>query len=131
MSSHAFLPTNLFGSDDPSSGSLNNVHDPEELVCPIGLGLMTVDPVLAADGVTYERSHIENWFQTKIAKIRTAQENLKWNPHSESDRKLVEGGVVSPAYGTMMTSLALTPNTSVRNMARAYQERKIAVQYSS
>lgn len=34
---------------------------PEELVCPINFCLMT-DPVMAADGKTYQRSAIERWF---------------------------------------------------------------------
>lgn len=124
MNGNAFLPTNLFGNDDPSPGSFSD--PPEELVCPIGLVLMTVDPVLAADGVTYERSSIENWFRTNIANIQMAQENLKNGRASNGDQRLIENGIRSPAYGTMMKHLALTPNNNVRNMARAHQERKEA-----
>lgn len=124
MSGSAFLPANLFGSDDPNPGSVTMLSEPpEELVCPIGLALMTVDPVLAADGVTYERESIENWLQRNIANIQKAQDNLKWNPTSERDIGVVKNGIRSPAYGTMMSSLVLTPNTNVRNMARDYKEQ--------
>mmetsp|Transcript_60572 Transcript_60572/g.180116 ORF Transcript_60572/g.180116 Transcript_60572/m.180116 type:complete len:258 (+) Transcript_60572:1943-2716(+) len=36
---------------------------PDELVCPITFQLM-VDPVVAADGHTYERSAVEDWLKT-------------------------------------------------------------------
>ncbi|KAL7533785.1 hypothetical protein ACHAXR_005447, partial [Thalassiosira sp. AJA248-18] len=100
MNGSAFLPSNLFGSDDPNPSSVTNLNDPpeDELVCPIGLVLMTVDPVLAADGVTYERAFIENWFQTNMANIQMGR------------------GIRSPSYGTTMKNLTLTPNTSIRNM---------------
>jgi len=133
MNGNAFLPSNLFsGNDDPNPFpvvSTSFSDPPEELFCPIGLVLMTVDPVLAADGITYERSCIENWFQKTNYRIQMAQENLKWNPLSERDQKVVENGIRSPAYGTMMMNLVLTPNTSVRNMARAYKERKDAARF--
>lgn len=124
---NAFLPSNLFGNDDPSPATITKLNDPpEELVCPISLVLMTVDPVLAADGVTYERLSIENWFRTNMAKIQIAEENLKWNPRSEQDLRVVATGVLSPAFGVRMKNLALRPNIGVRNMARAYKERMVA-----
>ena len=88
-------------SEDFSSGC--NREPPEDLVCPISLVLMTNDPVLAADGITYERASIEDWFQKSKAK----------------------GSVIhSPVHGTEMESLILIPNISVRNMARAFKEEK-------
>lgn len=131
MNGNAILPSNLFsGSDKPTTypvANHNSSYPPEELICPIGLVLMTADPVLAADGVTYERASIENWFRKNITNLDMARENLKWNPHSERDQRVVKSGIRSPAYGTLMPNLSLTPNTSVRNMARAFKERKDAM----
>lgn len=44
--------------------ALGQVHDvPEEFECPITLQVMD-DPVIASDGITYERKAIEDWFST-------------------------------------------------------------------
>jgi len=112
-----------------SKASSNNLNKPpashndppEELVCPISLVLMTNDPVVAADGITYERASIEDWFEKSKAKISEAQEK-KHNPHSEADQRVVTNGICSPVYGSKLDNLALVPNTVVRNMARAYKE---------
>jgi len=98
------------------------LEPPEELVCPISLNLMTNDPVVAADGITYERASIEDWFKKSKAKISEAEKNLKQNPHSEADQRIVNNGVCSPVYGTKMESLTLMPNTILRNMARAKEK---------
>jgi len=99
------------------------LEPPDELVCPISLVLMTNDPVLAADSITYERASIEDWFKKSKAKISEAEENLKLNPQSESDKRIVNNGICSPVYGTKMENLTLMPNTIVRNMARASKEK--------
>ena len=96
---------------------------PEELVCPISLVLMTNDPVVAADGITYERSSIEDWFKKSKAKICKAQENLKQNPQSEADQRVVDNGICSPVYGSKLENLSLVSITVVRNMARAFKEK--------
>lgn len=127
---NSFLnPSFLFGSSSvpqQSSGHMptnNNEDPPSELFCPIDLVLMTEDPVLAADGVTYERSAIEKWFQTNMAKIAMAQEKLQMNPNLQQEQELVKNGIRSPLYGTQMPNLLLTQNTSIKNMARAYKLR--------
>jgi len=97
---------------------------PEELVCPISLNLMTNDPVVAADGITYERASIEDWFEKSKAKISEAEKNLKQNSQSEADQRVVDNGICSPVYGSKMESLSLMPNTIVRNMARAKERNK-------
>jgi U-box domain len=131
----AFLPSNLFGGPDfdgitqtvTQGGIVHKRNEPPpELVCPIELVLMTNDPVLAADGVTYERVAITNWFETNISKIKKAQESLKINPFSESDRRVVENGITSPTYGTKMANLNLTENINVRNMARDFKRTQAA-----
>jgi len=105
--------------------NLSDIEDPpEELVCPISLNLMTNDPVVAADGITYERASIEDWFKKSKAKISGAEKNLKQNPQSEADQRVVDNGICSPVYGTKMESLTLMPNTILRNMARAKERNK-------
>ncbi|KAL3788188.1 hypothetical protein HJC23_004655 [Cyclotella cryptica] len=132
MESNAFLPSFLYGdfenygtpsSTNQSRNELTFDDAPSELVCPITHELMTEDPVLASDGITYERSAIENWFHQQVALLKMAQEQLKSNPHLIREREIVKCGIRSPLYGTRMPDLFLTPNTSVRNMARAHEER--------
>jgi len=90
--------------DDGSKPPTTDLNDPPaELVCPISFALMTNDPVVAADGITYERLSIEDWFKKSKAK----------------------GNVIfSPVHGTEIKSLILTPNISLRNMARAFKDKK-------
>jgi len=79
------------------------LEPPDELVCPISLVLMTNDPVVAADGITYERASIKDWFKKSKAK----------------------GNIIySPIHGTKLKNLALTPNIGIRNMARAFKDKK-------
>jgi len=77
---------------------------PEELVCPISLVLMTNDPVVAADGITYERASIEDWFKKNKSKGSAS--------------------IYSPVHGTEMESMILIPNIGTRNMARAFKDKK-------
>jgi len=125
-------PSNI-GSTVPSSvleedsEDDNKTSPPDELVCPISLNLMTDDPVVASDGITYERASIEDWFKKSKAKISEAEENLKLNPHSEADQRIVDKGICSPLYKTKMRSLTLVPNASLRNMSCAYKEKKSGV----
>ena len=106
------------------AANTNNLDEPpEELVCPISLNLMSDDPVVAADGITYERASIEDWFKKSKAKTSEAEKNLKQNPQSEADQRVVDNGVCSPVYCTKMESLTLMPNTILRNMARASKEK--------
>ena len=93
--------------------------------------LMTEDPVLAADGVTYERAAIENWFHNQVAQLRMSQEQLMANPHLPREQELVWNGISSPLYGTAIPNLHLTPNTSVLNMARAHKERSSAAEFGA
>jgi len=97
---------------------------PEELVCPISLNLMVHDPVVAADGITYERASIEDWFQKSMAKYYEAQEKMNQNSHNEADQRVVNNGVCSPVHGKKLKNLTLVPNISMRNMARAYKEKQ-------
>ena len=97
---------------------------PEELVCPISLNLMVHDPVVAADGITYERASIEDWFQKSMAKYYEAQEKMNQNTHNDADQRVVSNGICSPVHGKKLKNLTLVPNISMRNMARAYKENR-------
>ena len=68
---------------------------PAELVCPITHDIM-LNPVLAADGHTYERAQIEAWLRTHDT---------------------------SPLTGQPLESKALVPNILVRGQVREFLER--------
>lgn len=70
----------------------SSVGMPSHLLDPITQGLM-LDPVVAADGVTYDRSAISQWLLTSNT---------------------------SPATGEPLQHGSLTPNTSVRSYVTAY-----------
>lgn len=55
-----------------------------------------VDPVVAADGESYERGAVEAW--------------------------LAERGAVSPATGAPLPSLELVPNRSLRSILQSLQQ---------
>lgn len=67
------------------------------LICPISLEIFK-DPVIAADGFTYERFTIEKWFLS-----------------NKSNK--------SPSTGLKMRHRRLTPNITVRQMVEAHLEQ--------
>jgi Mg-chelatase subunit ChlD len=69
---------------------------PHEFICPITTTLM-VDPVLAVDGHSYERTAIEKWFKN----------------HPAGDRG---GRVLSPMTNKPLKSLNLIPNITLRKL---------------
>jgi hypothetical protein len=71
------------------------------LECPLSSKLME-NPVLAADGFTYERNAIEEWFQ-----------------------KFGGDQVISPKTNMPMMNLFLIPNDEVREMARYMRESSL------
>ena len=68
---------------------------PSQFTCPLSLETM-VDPVVAADGVTYERAIVERWLR-------------------EHD--------TSPANGAKLAHKFLTPNLALRDMIRSTAQR--------
>ena len=115
----------VFGGRNQDSSSTNSKKDFEddhelanELMCPISHAPLTNDPVIAADGHTYERTAIEEWFQKQQAEIVEAQVQLATGSNSEQAKAIVERGVLSPLTATKMPHLNLTPNHAVRTMAR-------------
>ena len=70
---------------------------PENLCCPISMELMT-QPVILADGFTYDRASIEAW--------------------------LARGKTTSPTTGAPLEHTHLTPNHLVKSMIAEYQESR-------
>jgi len=90
-----------------------------ELVCPISHVLMTNDPVIAADGHTYERAAIEEWFEKQTTQVIEAKQQMATvGADSQRARGIIERGVLSPMTHSQMLHLNLTPNHAVRTMAR-------------
>lgn len=108
-----------FASSGSVSPGLSGSSDiPTELICPITHVLMVQDPVLAADGMTYERSAIQMWFERQRSEVEVAQRELMVDPTSQRARSIVERGVLSPVTHTKMPSLSLISNVALRTMAR-------------
>nr|XP_039267689.1 WD repeat, SAM and U-box domain-containing protein 1-like isoform X1 [Styela clava] len=75
-----------------------NIDDssiPDEYLCPISREVM-LDPVLAPDGFSYERTEIENWFR--------------------------RGSVTSPMTNKKLTSRNLVPNQALRTIIMQFLE---------
>ena len=72
----------------------NNVRKPPEFCCPILHDLMS-DPVVAADGHSYERDAIEKW--------------------------IYDGNCTSPMTNDILASQSLIPNVNLRNLIQKYQ----------
>jgi hypothetical protein len=106
-------------SDTPPSVK-NDLDDDfkKELICPISHMLMTDDPVLAADGHTYERAQIAAWFRKQQKQIEDAKRAIVSGSDSQQARAIIERGVLSPLSHEKMTSLNLVPNNAVRTMAK-------------
>lgn len=105
-------------SEEGSDGKVSK-DEPPELVCPISQVLMTNDPVIAADGHTYERSAIEAWYQRQNSEVIAAQQQMATvGSDSLRAREIIERGVLSPMTHARMEHLALTPNHAVRTMAK-------------
>ncbi|EOD25208.1 hypothetical protein EMIHUDRAFT_206382, partial [Emiliania huxleyi CCMP1516] len=74
--------------------SVEEEEPPDDFICPITTEVM-VDPVMAADGHSYERSAIERWLATKST---------------------------SPLTGEELEFTRLFPNHTLRRMIRQWQE---------
>ena len=78
--------------------STPSLHD---CLCPIGLQLMR-DPVIAADGHTYERAQIEQWIRVR------------------------GDGAVSPKTGFPLAHSNLVPNHTVKSLINSAVEAKLS-----
>lgn len=72
----------------------SEVETPDEYLCPITHEVMT-DPIIAADGYTYERIAMEAWLKS--------------------------GKVISPMTNAPLASLTLTPNRSLKLLIERFQ----------
>ena len=77
------------------AAAISGGDHPESLCCPISMELMDC-PVMAADGNTYDRKSIEDWFS--------------------------RGKKTSPLTGAPLAHLGLTPNNLVRSMVSEYRD---------
>lgn len=85
-------------SMNPDFGHSSSSDTPDELKCPITMEVMK-NPVIAADGITYERRAIERVFQS--------------TPIGEQ--------AISPKTNLPLPSRILVDNVNVRSMCREYQ----------
>eukprot|EP00037_Helgoeca_nana_P021830 m.220851 g.220851 ORF g.220851 m.220851 type:complete len:231 (+) comp25793_c0_seq4:421-1113(+) len=74
---------------------------PSRLKCPIS-GELIDDPVVAADGFSYENSYISEWFR--------------------------RGHTTSPLTGAPLLSTSLTPNQNLRQLIMEFKERHSALE---
>jgi hypothetical protein len=79
----------------PAAAAATSAVPPDKLLCPITLELF-VDPVVAADGETYERSEIETWF--------------------------AQGNTTAPLTTEELPSTALLPNKGIWRDVQAWKE---------
>ena len=111
-------------SASASSGGAVDDGAPNEYKCPITAALM-VDPVLAVDGMTYERSAIEQWFavnrggsvKSPVTNQRLKNRNLVPNI---SLRKLIQD------YVTSATADAVKPPASVKRTRATVAKKPLA-----
>lgn len=103
-----------------TSTPVNDEGAPAELMCPISHVLMTNDPVIAADGHTYEHAAIDAWFRKQQMEIAAARQQISGGNDSQQARAIIDRGVLSPMTHSKMPHLNLTPNLNVRIMARDF-----------
>lgn len=61
------------GSNQEMPPSMDDDDVPDEFVCPISMELIE-EPVMAADGHTYEKRHIEDWLGRNLISPKTGKE---------------------------------------------------------
>ena len=83
-------------SGPSTSSAIAAAEPPDEFMCPITHEVME-DPVVAADGHTYERAAIERWVAKKL---------------------------MSPKTGGALGSATIFPNHSIRSQIREWQEKQ-------
>ncbi len=87
-----------------SNKNTNIEEIPAPYRCPITMEVMK-DPVIAADGVTYEREYIQEWF--------IQQKNSFGRNNAD---------VISPLTGKTMVHTNLTPNIKLRQAIEIWKE---------
>ena len=91
---HNALLRSCLRSSESGSAAKEEEEPPADFICPITTELMS-DPVMAADGHSYERSAIERWLATKST---------------------------SPMTGEALVQSFLAPNHTLRRQIREWEE---------
>ena len=87
---------------------------------------MVNNPVIAADGHTYEHAAIDAWFRKQQGEIAIANQEISRGNDSQQARAIVERGVLSPLTHSKLPHFTLTPNHNVRNLARAFAKNEMS-----
>jgi hypothetical protein len=90
------------------------------MCCPIGLDIFS-DPVVAADGETYERAAIERWIADKKQAIKEAHSTLSGNRSNKAAKSIIEAGIRSPMGFGELAHFKLTPNRAMERLAREWE----------
>ena len=88
------------GGGGTLTGTLED-KDPDDYCCPVSLVLMQ-DPVVAADGITYDRSTIQGWFDNCVQNNKPA---------------------TSPNTGAILPHTYLIPNNALKNLIDTYRKQ--------
>eukprot|EP00933_Yihiella_yeosuensis_P045815 TRINITY_DN41229_c0_g1_i1.p1 TRINITY_DN41229_c0_g1~~TRINITY_DN41229_c0_g1_i1.p1 ORF type:complete len:115 (+),score=32.39 TRINITY_DN41229_c0_g1_i1:51-347(+) len=83
------------------------------------------DPVVAADGETYERAYIESWIREKsqeLARAATAAEATGSEAAEETLRARRAVGILSPMGHGPLRHTRLVVNQTVRRLARQWRD---------
>lgn len=94
MAEHEFEHLSGLVVDEISNGG-QYLRPPHECICPISQEIMA-DPVVCADGHTYDRRGIEQWFAS--------------------------GKRTSPLTGAVLSSLSLIPNHALRSLIQSQSQ---------
>ena len=97
----------------------------EEFLCPISKDVME-DPVVAADGITYERSTIEKWIRDKEGELCAARKDILNCDATAKDKlqRIIDTGVKSPTLGIPLLNLNLVPNDDLAHNIRSFRDRR-------
>ena len=89
------------GGEGGNATTKTGKPDIEGFCCPVSLEIMQ-DPVVAADGITYEHKTIQDWFDICVREDRPA---------------------TSPITGAILPYTFLIPNNAVKNLIDNYKKR--------
>ena len=119
------------GDDVGDAEDASSFVIPKEYVCPISMELM-VDPVVAQDGLTYERESIARWFST--GKTRSPVTNAELPDQTLIQNHAVRGmieayrGKVGDSMTKFIRGLAHSEAARARELARSPQAAREALQ---
>jgi len=103
---------------------------PPDLCCPLSLELF-VDPVVAGDGETYERSYIERWIEAKQKEIEEAKRDMGQRGRGSECRQILSIGIRSPLGNGTLSDTNLIDNRVLRRLAKQWQEEHDVIDVST